>query len=500
MSEELETNRVIEGDCFEVLDELPPESVHSVITDSPYGLAFMGRSWDDFEPKEYQEWCEEWATKALRVLKPGGHLLAFSGNRTHHRLFTGIEDAGFVVRDTLTWHYGSGFPKGQDVGKLIDKQRDDEEEIRTVCRWLRSQIEESDWTVAEIADEFGYHSRMVDHWAARNTDSQPAIPKSDQWRQLKRLLQFGDEMDDLVSWLNDRKGEPADAWGEREVLETLEDHKAATGHIYGEYANDGNEITAPATDEAEQWDGWSTQLKPSTEFVVMARKPLSEDTIAENVLEHGTAALNIDECRIESDGSHKRQYQPTNNDRNVYGEQDGFEPTNADGRYPANILLDDVTAAQLDEQSGSSVSSGGQTVRGYGSAKKYGNGEDVRTDDDPGYGDVGGASRFFYCSKATKAERTLDGKIDNGHPTVKPIDLMEWLVKLVTAEGQIVLDPFCGSGTTLRAAKNLGREFIGIEKQAKWCDVARARCGLTPENPEVLTDENQSALNAYTSG
>jgi len=118
----MNTDCIHTGDAFDVLPELRAESVHAVVTDPPYGLAFMGRDWDDFEPKDYQEWCEEWAAEVKRVLKPGGHLLAFSGNRTHHRLFTGVEDAGFEIRDTLTWHYGSGFPKAAD-GRLCAKTR-----------------------------------------------------------------------------------------------------------------------------------------------------------------------------------------------------------------------------------------------------------------------------------------------------------------------------------------------------------------------------------------
>lgn len=203
------TGDVHEGDAFDVLAELPADSVHAVVTDPPYGLAFMGRDWDDFEPREYQQWCGEWAREAKRVLRPGGHLLAFSGNRTHHRLFTGVEDAGFEVRDTLTWHYGSGFPKALDVSKAIDKQRDDEAEQRVVCRWLRERIVDSEFTTGDIADHFEFDRRMVEHWAARDSDSQPSTPTLEQWRELKELIGFGDDMDPLVNWLNDRKGEPA---------------------------------------------------------------------------------------------------------------------------------------------------------------------------------------------------------------------------------------------------------------------------------------------------
>jgi site-specific DNA-methyltransferase (adenine-specific) len=258
------------------------------------------------------------------------------------------------------------------------------------------------------------------------------------------------------------------------------------------------DITAPATDAAKQWDGFKTGLKPATEFVVMARKPFDGATV-DCVLEHGTGALNIDGTRIDSDGSHKRPYQPTNNDRNVYAEQDGFQPTNAEGRYPANVVFGERAAEQLDADVGESVSEGGSDASAFANGGMFADEHERDYDANPGYGDKGGPSRYFYTSKATQAERTLDGKIDNAHPTVKPQDLMEWLVKLVTAEEQTVLDPFCGEGTTLKAAKDLNRKFIGIEKQAQWADVARVRAGLTPHDPSHVrdTDDAQNGLEAY---
>jgi DNA modification methylase len=413
------TNTIQTGDCFEVLGELPAESVHAVVTDPPYGLAFMGRDWDDFDPTEYQEWCGDWATEAKRVLKPGGHLLAFSGNRTHHRLFSGVEDAGYEVRDTLTWHQAEGFPKALDVSKAIDKQADAEREVVGEKR-------------AGIARK-GRSNNEV----------------------------FHDTID--------------------------EDQK----HI---------PVTAPATDAAETWDGWKTALKPATEFIVLARKPLSEGTVAENVQEWGTGALNIDGCRIESDGSHKRPYQPTNTEREIYGEQDGFEPTNAEGRYPSNVVFDEQAAERLDREVGELAESYQETSkRGYVS-RIYGD-KDTEAGGADGYTGSGGPSRYFYTSKASRAERTLDGRIANAHPTVKPQDLMEWLVRLATREGQTVLDPFAGSGTTCAAAKGLGREFVGIERQPEWADVARVRVGLTPEDPaRVRDDDDQQGLEAFADG
>ena len=410
----MDTNIIHTGDCFDVLTELPDESIHAVVSDPPYGLAFMGRDWDDFEPKEYQEWCEQWARECLRVLKPGGHMLAFSGNRTHHRLFTGVEDAGFEIRDTLTWHYGSGFPKASDISKTIDKRADAEREV------VRT----------EERGENRFDSQTYD--AGSNSGN------------------FGSTV----------------------------------------------EITQPATDAAKKWDGWKTGLKPSTEFVVMARKPYDGATV-DSVLEHGTGALNIEACRI---GTEQRENAPPGKN-DIYQQAEGGHGS-VKGRYPSNLMFDEVAADSLDAKNGGAPKQTGDPEKKIRSDEKMGKttcyGYYENRSDEVDYGDEGGPSRYFYTSKASRSERTLDGKIDNAHPTVKPGDLMQWLVKLVTAENQIVLDPFCGSGTTLRAAKDLNRQFIGIERQAKWADVARVRAGLTPEDPSIVRDDaGQSGLEAY---
>ena len=428
---DIETNVIHTGDCFDVLDELPESSVHAVVTDPPYGLAFMGRDWDDFEPKEYQSWCEEWAREVKRVLKPGGHLLAFSGNRTHHRLFTGVEDAGFEIRDTVTWHYGSGFPKAGDISKTIDKRAD-----------------------------------------AERTEGKRV------WRGGER--QGGD-------WSNsDRRGE-----GTTEKV------------IYDE----------PATDAAKKWDGWKTALKPATEFVVMARKPFDGATV-DCVLEHGTGALNIDGTRVGEDVDTSRPAGDMGDTQEKYGHYEGNQTNGSEtgGRYPANVVLDPAAAEWLDREVGA-LDAGARTPQ----SSTGRNTSDAPTHNDPDERietDAGGPSRYYkthewrdtdremqrlyYTSKASKAERTLDGRIANAHPTVKPQDLMEWLVRLVTREGQTVLDPFAGTGTTCAAAKGLGREFVGIEQQAKWADVARVRCGLAPADPShVRDDEAQQGLEAF---
>jgi site-specific DNA-methyltransferase (adenine-specific) len=422
---DIETNIIHTGDCLDVLDELPTESVHACVTDPPYGLAFMGRDWDDFEPTEYQQFCENWASEVKRVLKPGGHLLAFSGNRTHHRLFTGVEDAGYEIRDTLTWHYGSGFPKASDISKTIDKRADAEREV-----------------VAER----------------------------------EKLQSFDSDMNRTYGDAPNREGV--------------------------------QEITEPATDAAKQWDGWKTGLKPATEYVVVARKPFSGATV-DCVLEHGTGALNIDGTRIETSenlngGSNKRDEARVLGERHnptAFQDDDYNYEQSEEGRYPSNVVFGAAEAERLDREVG-------DTGEGYYPEERtsneiYGNGEG--TDIETGYNgettDSGGPSRYFYTSKASKAERTLGGRIDNAHPTVKPADLMEWLVTMVSADQQIVVDPFAGSGTTLRAAKDLDRQFVGIERDPEWADVARVRTGLTPDDPATVRgDDDQQGLEAFTDG
>ena len=408
----MKRNVIHTGDAFDVLPDLDDNSVHAVITDPPYGLAFMGRDWDDFEPKEYQEWCEEWAAEVKRVLKPGGHLLAFSGNRTHHRLFTGVEDAGFEIRDTLTWHYGSGFPKASDVSKTIDKRADAERE-------LGEKYHNPDGT-----------TRDYDNYDDHNDVYQPS--------------------DD---------------------------------------GNDARRESIPATDAAKKWDGWKTGLKPATEFVVMARKPYDGATV-DSVLEHGTGALNIDACRVEGGERPERTVVDENTGSiDKYGDYENETTratgTTTKGRYPANVVFDETAADALDAEVGElEAGAHPQNQSDDRSWRFSGLGENNQSE--RAETDTGGPSRYFYTSKASRSERTNDGAIENDHPTVKPRDLMEWLIKLVTREGQIVLDPFAGSGTTCKAAKGLGREFVGIERQAKWADVARVRCGLTPDDPSVV--------------
>lgn len=421
----LRTGVIYQGDCLEVIArELPSDSVDAVVTDPPYHLTttkrfgpgqaparsaigkrltggFMGQQWDGgdiaFRP-------ELWA-EVLRVLKPGGHLVSFGGTRTYHRMACSIEDAGFEIRDSLQWLYGSGFPKSLDVSKAIDKAAGAAREV-----------------------------------LVSGTPLKRMIPGADQHRD---------------GWIKDDG---------REYVPT---------------------VSTPATAAAAQWQGWGTALKPACEPIVLARKPLSERSVAANVQRWGTGAINVDGCRVqftsdgdeaESKGKNRHGEFGTEHGGNaVYGDysrdvpRDNYDPP---GRWPSNVLLDDEAARVLDGQSGSSTSTVGKS-RGAEAGPGWG-----MTATGAEYSDTGGASRFFYTSKANSAERNVNQATRNSHPTVKPVDLMVWLVRLVTPPGGIVLDPFLGSGTTAIAATECGLPWIGIEKESAYVEIAQQRIGL----------------------
>jgi len=380
-------NQIIEGDCLEVMRELPDNSIDAVVTDPPYELGFMGKKWDSTGIAYNVELWQE----VLRVLKPGGHLLSFGGTRTYHRMACAIEDAGFEIRDQMQWIYGSGFPKSMDISKAIDKQAGAKREV-----------------------------------IGRNPNSRENCNKSNT------LYQSG-------------------TVGKTDY------------------------ITAPATPEAKQWEGWGTALKPANEPIVVARKPLSEKTIADNVLKWGTGGINIDGCRIPTDETitnHSRSTESSKS-KGKYGDSRAQETHQTQGqklgRFPANVILDEEAGKLLDEQSGILKSGALKPYQeNHQNASSYKMNR-YKTFIQPA--NEGGASRFFYCAKASKKERG-EG---NNHPTVKPQSLMRYLCRLVTPPGGTVLEPFAGSGTTILAATEEGFNVMGIEKEPKYCNIIRER-------------------------
>jgi DNA modification methylase len=482
-------HQVIHGDCIAEMAKLEPDSVDCIVTDPPYDLVSMTKRFGDVNAKPQgpgsdgrftrlsrgfmgQQWdgtgiafkVETWQA-AIRVLKPGGHLLAFGGTRTYHRMVVAIEDAGFEIRDTLMWLYGTGFPKSLDVSKAIDKANGRKFEDRyALGRHIRERRESLGIQRSEVDSWFGHVAGCM-HWEAQNQNN-ASIPTMADWRVLRERLGLDDVFLPLV--------ERAEA--EREILEKRQSG-AMQGWVQQGLAGYKNEydVTAPALSDAERWQGWGTALKPACEPIVLARKPFPGN-VAANVLRHGTGALNIDASRIGTDEMLGRPQ----TDQKFFGglKNNGWNDNSTGlGRWPANVILDESSAAELDRVSGESVSNGGirsgkqKTRNIYGGFK--GN---VNTAGDGGYGDFGGASRFFFVAKASADEREIKLYGDKvNHPTVKPIALMVHLIGLVCPEGGTILDPFLGSGTTAIAALRLGRKVIGIEQDEDYVNLARKR-------------------------
>ncbi len=505
------------ADCLEALRSMPDNSVDALVTDPPAGISFMAKSWDTYKARaEFIAFITEVMEECRRVLKPGAHALVWAIPRTSHWTATAVEDAGFEIRDVVTHHFGSGFPKSLNVGKAIDRRRWGD--VRPVCRFLRQAIDASPHSVQDIAGWFGFHSRMVEHWAARDSDSQPSVPTWPQWLRLKELLGFSNDMDAKVWRLSGNDG------AEREVVGTRSHGNPVAWYSQTPGPPGIANVTAPATPEAQQWDGFGTSLKPASEHWILARAPLSEKTVAANVLKWGTGALNVDGCRI---GSQAGWAYPNGAGGNTFHGQDrrSDPEVSTKGRWPANLVLshslfctDDgcdeaCPVRMLDEQSGVSKSSGvGRHRRG----RTIGNGQThgrfiSQQDIVDGFSDSGGASRFFYVAKPSKAERNrgLEGmperpahKFDGGpklnqwtgkleteappqanhHPTVKAVKLMAYLCRLITPPEGTVLDPFMGSGSTGLACQQEGFGFIGIEKDEEYYRIASQRLGYPEEH------------------
>ena len=458
-------NALINGDSLDILKKFPDNSFDSMVTDPPAGISFMGKKWDKDKGgrEQWIAWLESIMTEAFRTLKPGAHILVWAIPRTSHWTATAIENAEFEIRDVVTHIFGSGFPKSQNISKAIDKQQG-----------------------AKRTEVIGTRHRNVKPFDDKNG-----------WNQ------------------NDTKGD----------------------HQY----------MAPASDDAKQWDGWGSALKPASEHWILARKPLSEKTIAANVLEHGTGGINIDASRISLDLNKEpntgdmyylkkgKEYpnQGKSSSKIMGAKSDRVDITMKQGRFPANLILshkpgckqvgtkegkgytinrftdgakpfgdgaghpyevedqgpetiaiweceDDCAIKQLDEQSINGGMHSAGNKRKSGESKQSGEGGLLGVGNHEGngvrFGDNGGASRFFYCAKASKREKTLNKAIINKHPTVKSLKLMKYLINLVTPPGGVVLDPFMGSGTTGQAALEGNFGFVGVELEEASFEIGKARC------------------------
>lgn len=515
------------GDALDALAGLADGAVDAVVTDPPYGLEFMGKEWDgadgfrrSLNPADagrdsvfgrtsrtspeyrattlFQEWSTRWAAECLRVLKPGGHLLAFGGTRTWHRLACAIEDAGFEIRDTIAWLYGSGFPKSLDVSKAIDKTRNDRAPVHAMTSRLADLADAAGITRADVDEHMGT-SDMGGWWLSRLTH-RSACPSVENWARLREFIPGATELDDEVWRLNGRKGTPGEAWAQREVIGERTTG-IATGRGTVAYIGDSDNRTITAPDDARRWAGWGTALKPAHEPIIVARRPLA-GTVAANVTAHGTGALNIDGCRVvTTDNLNGGAYSADATDRWDGKQSWRYERGKAGayeqpaGRWPTNVVLDGDTADELDRQSG--VHEGGHSPKrrsgmGYHGGAGTTNGSDHRDAD-------GGASRFFpvfrYQAKAPSKERP---KVDGvAHPTVKPLELMRWLVRLVTPPGGIVLDPFVGSGTTAQACAAEGLRCVAIEREPTYMPLILARLGI---DEATVTEEAMTTWGGLHAG
>jgi hypothetical protein len=383
-----------------------------------------------------------------------------------------IEDAGFEIRDMIAWVYGSGFPKSLDVSKAIDRMDASEEQERRRLRftaWVRA----TGATSRQIDEATG--TNMGGHYTT--AASQPAIMTREHLEQCRHLL------GDVPEWVEreaDIRSLESQNMASREVLaeRTMTQGGGSSLQIrMGERREVEANITAPATPEAQQWAGWGTALKPALEPITLARKPLA-GTVAANVLQHGTGALNVDGCRVEAEQGDEPLRWAHGRSMGFHGAEDRgrCEALTSPGRWPANLIHDgsDEVVGLFPQNVNGAVSNGNKAGNGY-------HGKFGVVEQHAGYGDTGSAARFFYTAKATRAERQ-----GVTHPTVKPLDLMAYLCRLVAPPGGIVLDPFMGSGTTIKAAVSEGFNAIGIERDPSYFAMAEhrmngAQLGLTLE-------------------
>lgn len=446
------------GKMQDELAELADNSVDSIVTDPPYEINFMSKGWDNSGVAFQKDTWE----RCLRVLKPGGYLLAFGGSRTFHRIACAIEDAGFEIRDTIMWLYGSGFPKSLNLGNAVE------------CKMQTGSANTKDW---------------------RSLEGQKAA--SGDWGLSKNGLEY--------------QYRPTD------------------------YSADGHERLVKAdykSEEGKRWDGWGSTLKPSYEPIIVARKPC-DGTLTDNVLKWGVGGMNIDECRIpleenyvyKETNRHPRECNVFTSENCGYKSEDNHTASASMlGRYPANTIFtyDD---SDFDEVCGG-LPSGGQngsiTKRYDMNNQVYGDYGKCNTWQ--AYNDSGSAARYFYCAKATTRDRDeglqnfvthtagertnrkegsagitayegATGRAKNIHPAVKPCQLMQYLIRLVTPRGGTILDPFMGSGSTGKAAmyENNDRaaeyNFIGIEMTAEYLPIAEGRIKYAISDKAKIEEE-----------
>ena len=476
------TIKLLHGDCLDHLRTLEDNSVDAVVTDPPYGLGkpvpiavllaawmsgedydmgpgFMGAEWDQVPgPSIWRE--------VLRVLKPGGHAVIFASARTSDLMGIGVRLAGFEVRDVIHWCYANGQVHSMDIAKAMDKMRHDGAQVLQVTAWIREARDAAGLRNRDIDQAFGTNG-MAGHWTS--AASQPAVPTLDQWATLVELLgvEVPAEIERLAVELNSNKGEPGPDFHLREKVGEAENWGAASVSTPS-MPNGRWDITTAASENAKAWEGWGTGLKKSVEPALLLRKPISETSVARNILRWGTGGLHIDATRfapgdpmwplVDSDELPETHSQSAEAANRGITRGDGWQGMEthqtagqAIGRWPANLVFH-VKAGRAEREMGCD----GLPARTGAEAVKRKEG-----------------SAGIQNARAG-AGRTA-GEVRNFHPTVKPLGLMRWLVRLVTPPGGVVLDPFMGSGTTGMAATGQGYSFIGCELLPDHMQIARAR-------------------------
>ena len=468
----------------------PKNYFDTMITDPPYGLKFMGKNWDHGIPGAGY-WKE-----FLRVCKPGAIALVFGGTRTYHRLTCAMEDAGWEIRDCMMWLYGSGFPKSHDISKAIDKRAQGDRE--KFAKYIKQQREKLSISKSK-ADSFVCGGSTMYSFFEGRKGYPLYLPNELHYQKMKQLLKLDDSWDSYIK--NNEK--------------IISEQEGNFGYQKtGERWNKSQKITTPNSDLAQLWNGYGTALKPAWEPIIVAMKPL-DGTFAHNAEKHGVAGLWIDGGRIGTEQITINQHGGYNSFSLVESTKGKWQgkQQQVQGRWPANLILDEEAGKMLDEQSGITFSKGGGGKKSpvWTESTKEKMKKDYGTY--TGFLDKGGASRFFYTAKAAKSERNkgcehlfwLDEKQiteelynklkaeneankdnknfkrhniawGNIHNTVKPLGIMEYLCKLTkTPTGGIVLDPFAGSGTTGLACISTGRDCVMFEKSNQYFKIMKAR-------------------------
>ncbi len=479
---------VINMECRAFMASLPANSFDSLVTDPPYGLSkqpemrevlkhwlngddfkatgggFMGKSWDSFVPGP-----KTWE-QAFRVLKPGGYAVVFAGSRTVDLMATSLRLAGFEVVDMLHWMYGSGFPKSMDIGKQLDKLNGKPSHPGDEWRaYLKERADAVNVTQAAIDRMFGTNG-MAGHGFGK---SQPEWPRLEKYHILKALLRMDDRFDADVLTAEAQR----EVIGQKVAVNTKTSGIATADSASGVHKTEHHtiDLTAPATEAAQQWDGWGTALKPCHEPIILCRKPL-DGTYAHNVLTHGCGALNIDGCRVpwqsdqdEKASKAKNQHADLGsgargNDR-VHGKHTApRENYDAPGRWPGNVLHDGCLPEPMDRYFYHAKASKQDREEGLEDFELATAGEMT-----------GGRKEGSAALNSPRSGAGRTGGARNVHPTVKPTAVMQWLVRLVTPPGGTLLDPFCGSGSTLKAAALEGLEAVGCETDPKYAAIATTR-------------------------